>query len=237
MMFTQSIVKIWLFRLPIFCLALLVLALKGCKEKEKTHGQTVILDSMNQQPISTSAKKTIVFFGNSLTAGYGLDISEAFPSLIQARIDSLKLPYKVVNAGLSGETSAGGRSRIDWILRQPLDIFVLELGGNDGLRGIPASDTYANLQSIIDRVRSTHPLAKVLLTGIQIPPSMGNRYASEFRNIFPVLAKKNKIELVPFILEGVGGVPSLNQADGIHPTAAGDIIVADNVWKILKGML
>jgi acyl-CoA thioesterase-1 len=181
--------------------------------------------------------KNIVFFGNSLTAGYGLDLSEAFPALIQSRIDSLKLPYKVINAGLSGETSAGGRTRVDWILRQPMDIFVLELGGNDGLRGIPVSDTYKNLQAIIDKVRSSNPAARILLTGIQIPPSMGGRYTGEFREIFPQLAKKNKIGLVPFLLEGVGGVPQLNQADGIHPTARGHIIVADNVWKVLRGML
>jgi acyl-CoA thioesterase-1 len=229
--------NICISQLDIFCLLFPLLFFWGCKEKEKTDERLKTSDSLSGKPMPSLPKKTIVFFGNSLTAGFGLDLSEAFPSLIQSRIDSLKLPYKVINAGLSGETSAGGGSRIDWILRQPLDIFVLELGGNDGLRGIPASDTYANLQSIIDKVRSSHPAAKILLTGIQMPPSMGKRYTTEFRNIFPELAKKNKIELVPFILEGVGGLPSLNQADGIHPTAAGDIIVAGNVWKVLEKML
>jgi acyl-CoA thioesterase-1 len=211
--------------------------LAGCRTKEKTNPGKTAGDTLVEQSTVPPLKKYIVFFGNSLTAGFGLDLSEAFPALIQSRIDSLKLPYKVINAGLSGETSAGGRTRIDWILRQPLDIFVLELGGNDGLRGIPASDTYMNLQAIIDKVRSSQPAARILLTGIQIPPSMGSRYTSEFRDIFPRLAEKNKIGLVPFLLEGVGGVPRLNQADGIHPTAQGDIILADNVWRVLKGML
>jgi acyl-CoA thioesterase-1 len=217
----------------------MVSALAGCGDHggAKANPMPPMADTLNQQPNLSPTKKNIVFFGNSLTAGYGLDLSEAFPSLIQYRIDSLKLPYKVINAGLSGETSAGGRTRVDWILRQPLEIFVLELGGNDGLRGIPATDTYKNLQLIIDKVRSAHSTARILLTGIQIPPSMGNRYASEFSNIFPKLAKANKIALVPFLLEGVGGVPGLNQADGIHPTAPGDIILADNVWKVLKDML
>lgn len=214
-----------------------VLILVGCKDGENTTAFQSVRDTVNQQSVLSSAKKNIVFFGNSLTAGYGLDLSQAFPALIQSRIDSLKLPYKVINAGLSGETSAGGRSSVDWILRQRVDIFVLELGGNDGLRGIPAADTYENLQAIIDKVRSGHPAAKILLTGIQIPPSMGSRYAGQFREIYPQLAKKNKLELVPFLLEGVGGVPGLNQSDGIHPTAQGDVILADNVWKVLKGML
>src|SRR5580692_11481353 len=148
------------------------------------------------QPVFPQPSKNIVFFGNSLTAGYGLDISEAFPALIQLRIDSLKLPYKTINAGLSGETSAGGKTRIDWILRQPFSIFVLELGGNDGLRGIPASDTYNNLQSIIDKVKAGHPDCKIVLAGMQIPPSMGSRYSSQFREIYPRLAKKNKLLLI-----------------------------------------
>jgi len=217
----------------------MVLTLAGCRNNEasKANAETTVTDTLNQQFNLSPTKKNIIFFGNSLTAGYGLDLSEAFPSLIQSRIDSLKLPYKVINAGLSGETSAGGRTRIDWILRQSVEIFVLELGGNDGLRGIPATDTYKNLQAIIDKVRSVHPNARILLTGIQIPPSMGDRYASEFREIFPKLAKVNKTALVPFLLEGVGGIPGLNQADGIHPTARGDVILANNVWKVLKDLL
>ena len=184
-----------------------------------------------------SGKKNIVFFGNSLTAGYGVDQEDAFPSLIQNRIDSLRLPYQVINAGLSGETTAGGKSRIGWTLRQPVDIFVLELGANDGLRGIPVSGTTANLQAIIDSVRAKYPSAKIVLAGMQIPPSMGADYATAFKEIFDELAKKNNASLIPFLLQGVGGVPGLNQSDGIHPTAKGHKIVAENVWKVLKPLL
>jgi acyl-CoA thioesterase-1 len=189
-------------------------------------------------PASQPTKnKNIVFFGNSLTAGYGVDPSVSFPSLIQVKIDLLKLPYRVVNAGLSGETSAGGNSRIDWVLRQPLDIFILELGGNDGLRGIPMSETKKNLQAIIDKVRQKYPTSKIVLAGMQIPPNMGKKYTSEFRTVFQQLAGRNKIYLISFLLEGVGGVPGLNQADGIHPNVQGNKIVAENVWKVLKPLL
>ena len=202
-------------------------------------------DNASSRPASTnvnsdntpSGKKTILFFGNSLTAGYGVNPSQAFPALIQDRIDSLKLPYKVVNAGLSGETSAGGKGRIGWILRQPVDIFVLELGANDGLRGIPITETVNNLQAILDSVKGKYPSARLVLAGMQIPPSMGNKYSSAFREAFRQLADKNKVFLIPFILEGVGGVPELNQADGIHPTPKGHKIVEENVWKILHPLV
>jgi acyl-CoA thioesterase I len=216
---------------------LLLFFLLACGNPEKPAANPAAGDSVQAKPDSGVNRKDIVFFGNSLTAGYGLDISEAFPALIQSKIDSLKIPYKVINAGLSGETSAGGKTRVDWILHQRVDLFVLELGGNDGLRGIPPSDTYQNLQSIIDKVKAAYPKAQILLAGMQIPPSMGSRYAGQFRDIYPQLAKKNGLKLVPFLLEGVGGVPQLNQPDGIHPTAQGHILVADNVWKLLKPML
>jgi acyl-CoA thioesterase-1 len=138
---------------------------------------------------------------------------------------------------LSGETSAGGKSRIGWILRQPVDIFVLELGANDGLRGIPVTATAANLQSIIDSVKGKYPAAKIVLAGMQVPPSMGATYATAFHQTFLQLAAKNKAALIPFLLQGVGGIPQLNQSDGIHPTAAGDSIVAENVWQVLKPLL
>jgi acyl-CoA thioesterase-1 len=185
-----------------------------------------------------SAKKTILFFGNSLTAGYGLDdVSQAFPALIQHKIDSLKLPYKSVNAGNSGETSSGGNGRIDWLLKQPVDVFVLELGANDGLRGIPIKETIKNLQAIVDKVKARYPTCKLVLLGMQVPPNMGSDYANGFKAIFPQLAVKNNMALVPFLLDGVGGNPALNQADGIHPTAEGDKILAENVWKVLKGLV
>lgn len=182
-------------------------------------------------------KKTIVFFGNSLTAGYGLSPSEAFPALIQNKIDSLGLPYKVVNAGVSGETSTGGNARIDWILKKPLDIFVLELGANDGLRGIPLSQTKESLQSIIDKVRTKYPSSKLVLAGMQIPPNMGPDYTTGFRNMYSELAEKNKMILIPFLLEGVGGEEKLNQEDGIHPTAEGHRVLAENIWKELRPLL
>jgi len=185
-----------------------------------------------------SSTKTILFFGDSLTAGYGLDDpSEAFPGVIENKIDSAKLPYKVVNAGVSGETTAGGKGRIGWVLKQKVDIFVLELGANDGLRGIPVSETENNLQSIIDSVKARYPNAKLVLAGMQVPPNMGAAYADGFKAIFPALAAKNKTALVPFLLKGVGGVASLNQHDGIHPTTEGAKIVGNNVWQVLKGVL
>jgi acyl-CoA thioesterase-1 len=187
---------------------------------------------------SGSQTKTILFFGNSLTAGYGLDdVSQAFPALIQGKIDSLKLPYKTVNAGNSGETSSGGNGRIDWLLKQKVDVFVLELGANDGLRGIPIKETVKNLQSIVDKVKAKYPQCKLVMLGMMVPPNMGAEYANGFKAIFPQLASANNMALVPFLLDGVGGNPALNQADGIHPTAEGDKILAENVWKVLKGVI
>jgi acyl-CoA thioesterase-1 len=181
--------------------------------------------------------KTVLFFGNSLTAGYGLDPSEAFPALIQKKIDSLDMPYKVVNAGVSGETSSGGNSRIDWILQQPVDVFVLELGANDGLRGIPTAETKKNLQAITDKVKAKYPEAKLVIAGMQIPPNMGQAYATSFMKLFPELASENNAALIPFLLQGVGGEASLNLQDGIHPTAEGHKILAENVWSVLKAVL
>jgi len=186
---------------------------------------------------SANGQKTILFFGNSLTAGYGVTPDEAFPALIQKRIDSLHLPYKAVNAGISGETSADGRNRIGWVLRRHVDIFVLELGGNDGLRGIPLTGTSANLQAIIDSVKLKYPAATIVIAGMQMPPSLGSTYTTTFKALFPRLAKENKATLIPFLLENVGGIPSLNQHDGIHPTPRGHQIVADNVWRVLKPLL
>lgn len=183
-------------------------------------------------------RKKILFFGNSLTAGYGLEnTDDAFPGLVQQKIDSLNLPYQVVNAGLSGETTAGGNARIDWLLKQQIDIFVLELGANDGLRGLPVDETYRNLQSIINKVKSAWPDCKIVLTGMLVPPSMGQSYAEDFKQIFPKLAAENELSLVSFLLENVAGETELNQHDGIHPTIEGQRIIADNVWKTLFPLL
>lgn len=187
--------------------------------------------------VNNTSVKTIVFFGNSLTAGYGVEPSQAFPALVQRKIDSLQLPYKVVNAGVSGETSSGGNGRIDWILRQSPDIFVLELGANDGLRGIPLAETKKNLQAIIDKVKAKNPSVTIILAGMMMPPNMGQQYTTEFRTIYPALAKENNILLIPFLLQNVGGEANLNQQDGIHPTPEGHAIVANNVWEVMKGVL
>lgn len=182
--------------------------------------------------------KKILFFGNSLTAGYGLENTDnAFPGLIQKKIDSLDLPYQTVNAGLSGETTAAGNERVDWLLNQEIDIFVLELGANDGLRGLPVDETYNNLQSIIDKVKAAWPDCQIVLTGMLVPPSMGQEYAESFRQIFPQLAEENNLAFVSFLLENVAGEVELNQEDGIHPTKEGQRIMAENVWEVLYPLL
>ncbi|MGO4876768.1 arylesterase [Pedobacter psychrotolerans] len=219
----------------LFVLALLFAACGNKQNKENQDNQS---DTVRQtSKVNDQKLKNILFFGTSLTAGYGLDPTEAYPALIQNRIDSLKMPYKVINGGLSGETSAAGKSRISWLLKQPIDVFVLELGANDGLRGLPVAQTTKNLQSIIDSVRLKYPEVKMVMAGMQVPPNMGAQYAEDFKNIFPSLARKNDMALVPFLLDKVGGVPKLNQEDGIHPTAEGDKILAENVWAVLKDVL
>lgn len=188
--------------------------------------------------VENTTTKTILIFGDSLTAGFGLeDTNDAFPALIQSKIDSLSLNYTVINSGVSGETTAGGKSRINWVLNQKIDVFVLELGANDGLRGVPLKETRGNLQAIIDAVRTKNANTKIILAGMQLPPNMGQDYTSEFRTIFPELAEKNDLSLIPFLLKDVGGVPELNQADGIHPTVEGHKILANNVWDVLKNVV
>ena len=183
------------------------------------------------------APKNILFLGDSITAGYGLEPGDAYPALIQARIDAKRWNFKAINAGQSGDTTAGGLNRLNWLLKNRVDVLVLELGGNDGLRGLPAETTRKNLQSIIDGTKKKYPDAKILLAGMKVPPNMGADYAKQFNAIFPALAKKNQAALIPFILEGVAGIPQLNLADGIHPTAKGQAIVANNVWKVLEPVL
>lgn len=204
----------------------------GKNQKDAGKGESAPQEE-NAIPQASSAQ-TILFFGDSLTAGMGLDPNLAFPALIGQRLDSLGYSYAVVNAGLSGETTASGRNRLDWVLRQPVDIFVLELGANDGLRGIPLEETRKNLEAMILSVREKSPEARIVLAGMQLPPNMGPEYTASFRRIFPELAEKHGVLLIPFLLDGVGGVPELNQDDGIHPTAEGHRIVAENVWDILR---
>ena len=185
----------------------------------------------------TGPTRTVLFYGDSLTAGYGIDRDQAFPALIQARIDSLGWDFEVFNAGLSGETSAGGLRRIDWILRQKVDVFALELGANDGLRGIDLTDTRSNLQGILDRVKAKFPDVVLIVVGMQMPPNLGPEYTAEFKELYPGLAEQNGAALIPFLLEGVADRPELNLPDGNHPTVAGHKIVADNVWAILGTLL
>ncbi len=182
----------------------------------------------------SAPQKNILFYGDSLTAGYGLSPKEAFPALIESELTKLGKNVKVINAGLSGETSAGGLSRIDWTLRQNVDLFILELGANDGLRGLPLDQTRINLQSIIDKVKSKFPHAKIVLAGMLVPPNMGKEYSEGFKKIYPELASKNKAALYPFLLDGVGGIEKLNQADGIHPNAEGHKIIAKKLSVFLK---
>ena len=216
-----------------------LLLLAGCQSAPET-ATTAPASPAATAPAAAKAtgQQTVLFFGNSLTAGLGVEPEEAFAGLIGAKIDSLGLPYNVVNAGLSGETTAGGRSRLGWVLRrQPVAVFVLELGGNDGLRGLPLSSTRENLQAIIDTVRSRSPATKIVLAGMQIPPNMGPDYTTQFKKLYGELAQKNQLTLIPFLLQGVGGIPTLNQPDGIHPTPAGHRIVARTVWATLGPLL
>lgn len=219
---------------------LLSIVFASCGNNQNKHDGASNTKPAEAVPVATEVplkEKNILFFGTSLTAGYGLEQGEAYPELLQKKLDSLKLPYKAINGGLSGETSAAGKNRIDWLLKQPVAIFVLELGANDGLRGVAVSETTANLQAIIDKVKKKYPQAKMILTGMEVPPNMGAKYASDFRNMFKELAAKNEMVFLPFLLEGVAGIPKLNQNDGIHPTAEGQKIVAENVWSKLKGVL
>jgi acyl-CoA thioesterase-1 len=188
-------------------------------------------------PTASPDAPTVVFLGDSLTAGYGLDPDQSYPALIQRKIDEAGLRYRVVNAGVSGETSAGARRRIDWLLAQPVAVLVVETGGNDGLRGQDPSATAENIQAIVDRARRQPSPPKVVLVGMEALPNYGADYARRFRGIYPQLAKKNGVVLVPFLLDGVAGVPSLNQADGIHPTAEGQRKLAETVWKALQPLL
>lgn len=187
--------------------------------------------------LEAQERKTILFFGDSITAGYGVDSEDAFPALIQSRLDSLQYNYRAVNAGLSGETSAGGLRRVDWVLQQSVDIFVLELGGNDGLRGVDPANTKKNLQGIIEIVQEKNPNIELILTGMEAPPNMGQDYTDAFRQVYIDLANENDVLFIPFILEGVAGNPELNLPDGIHPTEEGHKIVADLVWDTLYPLL
>ena len=223
-----------------FCYFMIALVLMSCGNSNpiKINNESVTVTPIENEVAETSSKKTILCFGDSITAGYGLeDIDDAFPSLLQNKLDSLELDYVVINSGLSGETTAGGKNRIKWVLNKDIDIFLLELGANDGLRGIPLTETRTNLQVIIDEVQDKNPNTTIILAGMELPPNMGKVYTSEFRSVFSDLARENNLKFIPFILENVGGIAELNQRDGIHPTVEGHKIIANTVWNVLENMV
>ena len=186
---------------------------------------------------SSTELPAVVFLGTSLTAGLGLDPEQAYPALIQQKIDSAGLGFRVINAGVSGETSAGARRRVDWLLREPVAVLVVETGANDGLRGLPPDSLRANIRAILDRARELQPEAELVLVGMRVPPNYGRDYSKQFQETYPELARAYGAELVPFLLQDVGGVGRLNQADGIHPTAEGQRVMAETVWRVLEGVL
>lgn len=183
------------------------------------------------------ARRTLLFVGTSLTAGLGLDPDSAFPQLIQTKIDSARLAFDVVNAGVSGETTAGLLRRLDWLLRADFDVLVLETGANDGLRGTPVATARRNIRQVIDSVRSSHPAARLLLVQMEAPPNLGRQYTADFRAMYPEIARETGVTLMPFLLDRVAGVTALNQGDGMHPNVRGERIVADNVWRSLLPVL
>lgn len=189
------------------------------------------------RPPSADSSPVVLFVGTSLTAGLGLPEDEAYPAVVQRKIDAAGLRFRVVNAGVSGETSAGALRRITWLLRQPVAVLVLEEGANDGLRGLNPDSMRSNLETIIARTRAAYPHVRIVLAGMRAPPNMGSRYTSRFADVFAEVARRDSVALIPFLLDGVAGIPRLNQADGIHPTAEGDRIVAENVWKVLEPVL
>lgn len=225
--------------------ALLLLALAwACSGKgdrapiQSDSGQSQASAGMDGRPSATAAEpKSILFLGTSLTAGLGLDPEDAYPMLIQRKLDSAGMPFQVINAGVSGETSAGLLRRLDWLLQRPLDVVVIETGANDGLRGVPVETMVSNLQRIIGRIRDAQPRTVIALVQMEAMPNMGSAYTVAFHDAFPELARRNNIPLLPFILDGVAGNRDLNQGDGMHPNEAGERIVAENVWRALKPLL
>jgi len=218
--------------------SILCLSFQGCKDKQ-SNTQEVEEKTVNQTKTTELSTETIrpniLCFGNSLTAGYGIDDeSKIWPTLLQKRLDSLSLNYNVINAGLSGETTAEGAQRISWVLKQPVDVFVLELGANDMLRGLAVENTYENLEEIIKKVKAKNPEIEIIISGMLAPPNMGKEYENAFNNTFTSLANKYESGLIPFFLQDVALIPDLNLPDGKHPNVAGQKIVLENVWKALS---
>jgi len=186
---------------------------------------------------TATATKTLVFLGDSLSAGLGVKPTEAFPALIGEKIRAANLPYQIENAGLSGDTTAGGLRRMDWLLQRRIDVLVIELGGNDGLRGLPVTAIKSNLQAIIDKTKAKNPKTKIIIAGMQMPPNLGGDYARSFQQAFGEVAQANNVTVIPFLLEGVGGLREFNQSDLIHPTATGHRLIAEVAWRTLEPIL
>ena len=209
----------------------LVAGLLGCERPRDNPPKS------SQTPTPSLEQPSVVFLGTSLTAGLGIDPEQAYPALIQRKIDSAGLGYRVVNAGVSGETSAGALRRVDWLFQQPVSVLVVETGANDGLRGLPPDSLKANIQAIFDRAKRLRPPPRLVLLGMRVPPNYGRTYSQQFQSLYPELARANNATLVPFLLQDVGGIVSLNQPDGVHPTAAGQRKMAETVWQVLEPVL
>ena len=215
-----------------------VVALLACgRERASGVPDAAVPQGLDTVHTPAAGEPVVMFVGTSLTAGLGVEPDQAYPALIQQKIDSAGLHYRVVNAGVSGETSAGALRRIDWLLREPVGVLVLETGANDGLRGQDPDSIRGTIQAIIDRVHATQPATRILLVGMNAMPNLGTGYVSRFQAVYPAVAKQNRLPLVPALLEGVGGIDSLNQPDGIHPTPAGHRRLATNVWQVLLPLL
>lgn len=201
-------------------------------------GALCAADPPSANPSVSAKKLRVILLGDSITAGYGLEnAADAYPALLQKKVDSAGLAFTIVNAGVSGDTTAGGLRRVVWAMGKEADMLLIALGGNDGLRGIPAKETKSNLEGIIARARTRFPDIQVILAGMRMPPNFGPEYTREFAAVFGTVAKEQKTDFVPFLLENVGGLPKLNQDDMIHPNPEGQKIVAENVWKILGPLL
>lgn len=217
---------------------LLALAVAGCSRGRDAAIPDAAADREQPAPTDSSSARRVVFLGTSLTAGYGLaDPALAYPALIQKRIDAAGLGYHVVNAGVSGATSADTRRSIDWIMSDPVSVLVIETGANDGLRGLDVDSMRSNIQAIIDRARRQSPPPTIVIVGMEAPPNYGAGYTRRFREVFPELARSNGATYMPFLLAGVAGIDSLNQGDGIHPTPSGQRIIAASVWRVLEPLL
>jgi acyl-CoA thioesterase-1 len=223
-------------KIALACACATLAALTACAPGEPSVDSTAS-SAVDSAPRARDTTGVVLFLGTSLTAGYGIGAEHAYPALIQQKLDAAGYRLRVVNAGISGETSAGGLRRIDWSLQQPVRVLVLELGANDGLRGLSISSLRENLSEIIERTRKRYPDAAIVIAGMEAPPNLGGAYTNEFRDVFRELADEYDAALVPFLLEGVAAVPELNQDDGIHPNAEGQKRIAENVWKVLQPVI